>query len=364
MGDYILHLITSHVSNIYMYNQIVGVHGYKPVVYGDYVLENLNFSRFFHRKDKDDYTRIIRKYPVKLIHGHFGSLGAKACRFAKDYGVPLVTHFRGGDASNDPKVKDRLMKKYERLIKEGSLFVPVCKSLVPMLKELGFPKKKIQVLYGGIDLNDFPFMEREFENKQKFRICFVGKTSPKKGIPTLLKAFARLNKEFGHLELRLISTAPSTLEEQTEFNKITGIIDELNIQHKVFFQFDISNKKLHKELHQAHLFCHPSQTSEGNIEGIPNAIKEAMATGLPAVSTYHAGIPELIKHEHNGLLVRESDDISLSDAMGRLVSSPGLCQRFATEGRATVAEKFNLDKQLKAQKKIYDTLIGRWEPDG
>jgi len=359
VSRYILHLITSYVSNLYMYNQIVGVRGYKPVVYGDTVLENLPFEHFVQRSGRNDYVNIARKYPIELVHAHFGSLGAKVSRLAKKNNLPLVTHFRGGDGSNDPKVKDQLKRKYENLMNEGTLFVPVCKALVPMLKDLGFPEEKIQVLYGGIDLKDFPYQTRNFETTEKFRICFVGKTSPKKGIPTLIKAFAYLLKHFQHLELRIISSTPKSQVDLKEFQTILWMIDRLKIQDKVTFLFNVQNKHLHKELHQAHLFCHPSETSNGNIEGIPNALKEAMATGLPSISTYHAGIPELIKNQLNGWLVPESDPAALAYAMGQCITNPALCQRFAEQGHKTIEEKFDLKKQLLVQKQMYDSLVER-----
>lgn len=347
-----------------MYNQIVGVEGYKPVVYGDSVLDHLPFDHFVPRTQKNDYVNIAKRYPIELVHAHFGSLGAKVCGLTQKYDLPLVTHFRGGDGSNDPKVKHELQRKYEKLMRAGTLFLPVCKAMVPMLKDLGFPEERIQVLYGGIDLKDFPFLMRDFDTKKKFRICFVGKTSPKKGIPTLIHAFAGLQKYFNHLELRIISTTPKSKVDMKEFHTILGMIDRLHLQDKVTFLFNLNNKNLHKELHQAHLFCHPSQTSNGNIEGIPNALKEAMATGLPSISTYHAGIPELIENQKNGLLVPESDPSALSYALGQCISNPILCQTFAKRGRETIEEKFNLEKQLQVQRSMYDNLVERRIPVG
>lgn len=77
MKRYVLHQITSHVSNFYMYNQIVGIKGYPSVVSGGYYLEKLPFKRFFPRKDlSKDLKHIRKKYPITMIHAHFGGLGA------------------------------------------------------------------------------------------------------------------------------------------------------------------------------------------------------------------------------------------------------------------------------------------------
>lgn len=250
-----------------------------------------------------------------MIHAHFGGLGADMAPLAKKYDLPLITHIRGGDGSNDPKVREKLATKYQLLANEGKLFLPVCKALIPMLEDLGFPKKKIKVLYGGIDVDQFSYKEREFDTRDKFRICFVGKTSPKKGLLDLLEAFHKLNKEFDKLELRLISSSPRSRLDMEEYKKIMTLIQRYDLKNKVVFRFDVNNKELHKELHMAHLFCHPSCTAHGNIEGIPNALKEAMATGLPSISTYHAGIPELIVSNYNGLLVPENNPHDLANAI-------------------------------------------------
>jgi colanic acid/amylovoran biosynthesis glycosyltransferase len=358
LSRYILHTITSHVSNYYMYHQIVGVKGYKHVVHGGYVIDSLPFERFFPRTEEiSDFRKIIKKYPIELIHAHFGSLGAKACKFAEEFNLPLVTHFRGGDGSNALEVRDKWIKKYNKLIKLGSLFVPVCQALVPMLIDIGFPNDRIKVLYGGINLDDFPFIDRDFNTLEKWRICFVGKTSPKKGLPTLFHAFVELCRHFENLELYIISSAPNSRVDQEEYKKLLHFIDQNNLQHKIFFRFDVDNKKLHKILHQAHLFCHPSCTFNGNIEGIPNALKEAMATGLPCVSTYHAGIPELIQDGYNGLLAPENDSSALCEALARLITNAELCKSFAVLGRRTVEHQFDLTKQLIVQKRLYNSLF-------
>lgn len=355
---YVLHLITSHVSNPYMYNQIVGIKGYKPVVNGRYILKDLPFKRFIPRKDASlNLKKARKKYPIAIIHAHFGGLGAEAVPFAKKYDLPLVVHFRGGDGSNDPAVRERLRKQYKHLAKEGNLFLPVCKAFVPMLEDLGLPSKKIKVLYGGIDVDQFSYKEREFDTKEKVRICFVGKTSPKKGIIDLLDAFHKLSNEFDKLELRLICSTPKSHVDREEYKKIMARIHHYDLKDKVVFRFDVKNMKLHEELHRAHLFCHPSLTANGNIEGIPNAIKEAMATGLPSVSTYHAGIPELIQNNYNGLLVPENNPNDLADAIAKLMENPKLCSKFAVRARETVEERFNIYKQQKLQRKLYNSLL-------
>ena len=112
--------------------------------------------------------------------------------------------------------------------------------------------------------------------------------------------------------------------------------------------------KTHEEvkvlLKESHVLVAPSLTSEGgDQEGIPNAIKEAMASGLPVISTFHSGIPELVTDGVSGLLVPERDAASIADSLAYLISHPEICNEMGQAGRMQVEQKFDtnlLNKQL------------------
>jgi glycosyltransferase involved in cell wall biosynthesis len=106
------------------------------------------------------------------------------------------------------------------------------------------------------------------------------------------------------------------------------------------------------------IFLHPSElTSEGNREGIPNSLLEAMATGLPSVATRHGGIPEAITDRVNGLLVDEADPEALLRALEELVRDDRLRASIAEEGAEMVANQFNHTEQIKKLEGIYLRVI-------
>jgi glycosyltransferase involved in cell wall biosynthesis len=110
---------------------------------------------------------------------------------------------------------------------------------------------------------------------------------------------------------------------------------------------------------QADIFCAPSLTaSNGDVEGIPNTIKEAMATGIPVLATNHAGIPEIITNNKDGILVRENDVDHLAEALEFMLLNRHLWEGYAISARQNVEQNFDQNKQLLLQAKYYDELLG------
>src|SRR3989442_9941591 len=117
---------------------------------------------------------------------------------------------------------------------------------------------------------------------------------------------------------------------------------ELNVDARVSFTGFISQEQLRDIYCRSDIFLHPSQTgSDGNQEGIPNSMLEAMATGLPVFATDHGGIPEAIQNGVSGILVPERDYEALSQALLESVQDRQLLARLARNGANAVAEKFD-----------------------
>ena len=110
----------------------------------------------------------------------------------------------------------------------------------------------------------------------------------------------------------------------------------------------------------ADVFVHPSITSQnGNKEGIPGTIIEAMSAGLPVISTFHAGIPYVIANEINGLLVNERDVDQLSAAIVRLAENAGLRQQLGNAARISAQTELDVHKKQQELEMIYDELSGQ-----
>src|SRR5205814_1063743 len=129
---------------------------------------------------------------------------------------------------------------------------------------------------------------------------------------------------------------------------------DLRIEAAVSFTGFLSQPALRDLYYSARVFLHPSETgSDGNQEGVPNSMLEAMATGLPVFATRHAGIPEAIEHGVSGVLVAEGDADGLAGALLELATNP---QRLFAMGRAaseTVARDFDQREQTRRLEEIY-----------
>jgi len=112
--------------------------------------------------------------------------------------------------------------------------------------------------------------------------------------------------------------------------------------------------------YRSHIFLHPSQTGrDGNQEGIPHSMLEAMATGLPVFATEHGGIPEAIENGVSGVLVPERDDEALAQALLNAAQDPGFLSRIGHAGGEAVRKNFDLSTQGQRLEGIYLRVIGR-----
>jgi colanic acid/amylovoran biosynthesis glycosyltransferase len=110
--------------------------------------------------------------------------------------------------------------------------------------------------------------------------------------------------------------------------------------------------------YRSHIFLHPSQTGrDGNQEGIPNSMLEAMATGLPVFATEHGGIPEAIENGVSGVLIPERDDSALAQALLDASRDSDLLSHIARSGAEAVRKNFDLSAQAQRLEEIYLNLL-------
>jgi hypothetical protein len=112
----------------------------------------------------------------------------------------------------------------------------------------------------------------------------------------------------------------------------------------------------------ADIFCAASlEAADGDVEGIPNTLKEAMAIGVPVISTNHAGIPELITNNKEGVLVQENNVDELADALEFMLTNREIWETYTVAARQKVEQNFNLAQQLQQQAEFYDELVAPYK---
>lgn len=305
-------------------------------------------NKVFSLTDIPSPSEFTKANNIKIIHAHHGNLGVLLLDFQKKSKVPMVTGFRGKCAT----IKDQpqaYIDQLPKLFRTCERFFPVCNYLADRIVELGCPSEKIRVLYGGIDLRKFQYSPSN--PKDTRNILAVGRLVEKKGHHTLMKAFSKLRKKYPNATLTIVGSGIYK-------ENILSLASQLHLGSSFRLMDKVHYDKIPNLMHKADIFCAPSLTGkDGDVEGIPNTLKEAMATGLPVISTYHAGIPELVTNEKNGLLVRENNVDKLALALDYMLSHPDQWEKFGSEARKTIENKFNLNKQLKLQSSYYDEIL-------
>jgi glycosyltransferase involved in cell wall biosynthesis len=173
------------------------------------------------------------------------------------------------------------------------------------------------------------------------RIVSVGRHVHKKGFDVLVAACARLAARGVAIEARIIG------ERGDQTSVVSSAIERFGLQDRVALLDPMSQADLLNALRGATVFCLPCRVSDdGDRDGIPNVIVEAMAAGLPVVTTAISGIPELVEHEATGLLVEPDDAEQTAEALLRIHRDPALARALAARARATVAERFDGDRLI------------------
>lgn len=245
-----------------------------------------------------------RKHNVRLIHAHFGPGGLQMLALAKSLNIPLIVTFHGFDAS--ALLKSSVYKANIKNLFDYADVICVSKFFRDRLKNYGINFNKTKIHYIGIPLEDFEFVRRKpiylkYQNNEILRFLQVSNFVEKKGHCYTIEAFYKILKLYPKIQITFAGDGPLRKE-------IEGRCRLLGLSDKVTFTGKVVKKQVVELMHQSDVFVHHSITAKnGDQEGIPTVIMEAMATGLPVISTYHSGIPELIQDGVNGFLVPERD---------------------------------------------------------
>jgi len=299
--------------------------------------------------------RIREPLKAKAIIAHFGPTGVLAANL-RALGLiegPIHTVFHGFDLSQH-SVLARHADDYRRLFAQGERMLPISTRWSHKLEAMGCAPEKIQVHRMGVDLNSFRYVspgDVSSAGTRPLRVVSVARLVEKKGVLYLCQAVAELARRGVPVELNVIGDGPlqPTLERFVADEGMGEHIHILGRRDKSFVQ---------TALRDADIFALPSVTAtDGDQEGIPVSLMEAMASGVPCLSTVHSGIPELIEDGYSGWLVPERDAGALADKLARIQNGDYDLPAIARHARETVEARFNqsrLHDQLAAQLALED----------
>jgi len=319
-----------------------------PEVVNQYKL--LDKTIFFGRKNPLKLLQRHRFMPTRnhnippidtfdIICSQFGNIGANVVQFKKELEynkkikAKLVTCFRGRDTSEVVQT-DSLV--YDELFSVGDLFLPVCEFFKDRLIDIGCPPEKTKVLYSAINCDLFSFKKRIIKNNYPIELISVSRLVEKKGIEYTIRAVAEVAKTHPKIHYTIVGQGP--IKEQLQ-----ALIHRLRMQKNIHMVGAQPNEKIPALLYKSHVFVLSSITAQdGDQEGIANALKEAMATGMPVLSTKTAGTAELVENGVSGFLVDEKDVQALATKIRYLIRNPKIIGVMGSSGRQVVEERFHI----------------------
>jgi len=289
---------------------------------------------------------------ARLLHICFGHIAVHLLPLIRAWKHPSIVSFHGADVMvdmNKPAYRETTLQMLDAV----TLVLVRSESLRRALTDLGGDPEKIEVQRTGIPLEEFPFRQRELPNNGEWHFVQAGRLIEKKGLPVTIRAFEVFVRQYPNATLRIAGEGPLLRE-------LEMLARELKIAQRVSFTGFLSQEQLREIYYRSHIFLHPSQTGrDGNQEGIPNSMLEAMATGLPVFATEHGGIPEAIEHGVSGVLVPERDEFALVETLLDAVQDPGFLSRIAQSGADAVRQRFDLPQQARRLEDIYLRTIGK-----
>jgi len=303
------------------------------------------------RRQRQICKRLLVQAGARMVHAHFGPNGLAIQSVAQELSLPLLVTFHGYDASSclrDPAYVEAL----DGLFKHAR-GLAVCDSIRQRLIRAGVPSDRVQTHYIGVSTSDFPYRARKAiaskaANGERINLLQVGRFVEKKGHEYTIRAFADFSRHCPNSVLTLAGDGPL-------LHRCQALSSELGLGSRIVFTGPQEPSEIRSLLLASDAFLHHSITaSDGDQEGIPISIMEAMATGLPVIATSHSGIPEVVRHWANGLLTPERDLVAYAAALKQLLT---FGSEFGLRGRHRIEASFNLDKQNEMLVKIYASLL-------
>ncbi len=262
-----------------------------------------------------------------VLHAQFARGGALALPLARGLGLRLVVTLHGGDVSKKKNWSGTVLaQRWPSLVRETAHFVCVSAAVAEIAAARGVPNEKLVVLPIGVEIPHDPAIRRPSAH------LFVGRFVEKKGIVVLADAVRRLRAAGDSTPLICVGDGPLRPMLETLARDVPGIT----------LTGWLSPDAVRSRMTNAVSLLVPSVIAgDGDAEGLPSVIPEAMAQACPVIGSDQGGIAEAIKNEQTGLLVPPNDADALAIAMHRIAQDPALGTRLGAAGFTHAATMLN-----------------------
>lgn len=275
----------------------------------------------------------IKRGEFEHIHAHWASTPSTAAYIASRVSdIPFSFTAHRWDISEANLLPEKVRAAvFVRVINEGGA-KKIGAQVPPAFAE------KIRIVHVGVRLPPSSFLNTRIQQEHPLKIAAIGNLIPVKGHATLIDSCALLREHGTTFQCRIFGDGPlgADLRKRVEKHGLVGLVELCGaISHDEVLAL--------YERGDVDIYVHPSiETPRGEKEGIPVALMEAMAAGVPVISTTTGGIPELVV-DGTGILVPPEDPVALADAIERLAKDPELRHRLGIAGRKRVEKAFSVE---------------------
>lgn len=301
------------------------------------------------REWTDAYATAFMRTRADAVLAEYGPVGVLVMDACRRVGVPLVVHFHGYDASVREVLAEH-RESYPEMFRAACAIVAVSRAMEKRLISLGAPEEKVHYNPYGIDCGEFGGAEPESAPPV---FVAVGRFVEKKAPHLTLRAFAEVRRARPSARLRMVGEGPL-------LESCRALAAELGVAEAVEFLGAQSHERVRAEMRAARCFVqHSVEAPSGDCEGTPLGILEAGASGLPVVSTRHAGIIDAVVEGETGLLVEEGDAGSMAEMMAVLADDPARAGRMGRAARRHIAENFSVEQSDRNLWAIIESCMAR-----
>jgi colanic acid/amylovoran biosynthesis glycosyltransferase len=287
-------------------------------------------------------AREARRRGITHLHAHFATASTTVARLAGGFaGIPYTFTAHAKDIFHESVRGDDLQRK----LRDAAAVVTVSDYNVAYLRDAFSAPDDVRRIYNGLDLERYPY---EAPEERAPLIVAVGRLVEKKGFWDLISAcevLARAGHDFG---CRIIGAG----EQEPE---LRDLISRLGLQGKVELTGPLPQREVIRHVREAAAFAAPCVVgSDGNRDGLPTVLLEAMALGTPCVSTDVTGIPEVLRDGETGLMVPQRDPAALAGALARLFGDAGLRTFLAGRARRRIEAHFDARRNAAMLRRVFE----------
>lgn len=303
----------------------------------------------------DEILDFIKENEINICHFHYGTDCGVYYPLTKKLPVPFVVSFYGYDCSSFPSFLFGYGKKFlkNRVFKYCSSVFAMSPDMEKDLFAAGCKENKITVHYYGTDCKRF-YYDKVFQESERIILLNLSTLVPQKGHIFLLKSIKKLI-ERGVVNFELRIAGSGELDEE-----LKKFVSDNKLEKFVVFIGAVryASDQMMEEYRKADIFVHPSVIApNGDKEGIPGTIIEAMSAGIPVISTYHAGIPYIIDSGNTGVLVKEHNDEELASAISNLIQNREQRIRIGRAGQKYAITNLDLPAKEKELEELYEKIL-------